>query len=121
MADQEQKTETVEEKPTEEQTPAPTTESSEETKAAAPETQPPAEIAAPPAAVPEASEKVEPVSVTGQETIAAPPAGRDGFIYNLKKTYIQLYYVNNILMAIFDKITLLFKKAYYHIEVILVK
>ncbi|XP_034306877.2 IQ motif and ubiquitin-like domain-containing protein isoform X1 [Magallana gigas] len=74
MADQEQKTETVEEKPVEEQTPAPTTESSEETKAAAPETQPPAEIAAPPAAVPEASEKVEPVSVTGQETIAAPPA-----------------------------------------------
>lgn len=77
MADQEQKTETVEEKPAEEQTPAPTTESSEETKAAAPETQPPAEIAAPPAAVPEAMEKVEPVSVTGQETIAAPPAGRD--------------------------------------------
>lgn len=109
MADQEQKTETVEEKPAEEQTPAPTTESSEETKAAAPETQPPAEIAAPPAAVPEATEKVEPVSVTGQETIAAPPAGRDDFIHNLKKTsIIQLFYVNNILMAIFGQITLLF-------------
>lgn len=93
MADQEQKTETAEEKPTEEQTPAPTTESSEETKAAAPETQPPAEIAAPPAAVPEATEEVEPVSVTGQETIAAPPAGRGGFIHNLKKKLTFNYFV----------------------------
>lgn len=92
MADQEQKTETAEEKPTEEQTPAPTTESSEETKAAAPETQPPAETA-----VPEATEKVEPVSVTGQKTIAAPPAGRDGFIHNLKK---NLHSITGYIMLI---------------------
>lgn len=88
MADQEQKTETAEEKPSEEQTPAPTTESSEETKAAAPESQPPPETAAPPAAVPVASEKVEPVSETGQETIAAPPAGRDGFSHTFVFTKI---------------------------------
>lgn len=96
MADQEQKTETAEEKPSEEQTPAPTTESSEETKAAAPESQPPPETAAPPAAVPVASEKVEPVSETGLETIAAPPAGRDGFSHTLREFTFNFFFTKII-------------------------
>ena len=75
MADQEQKTEPTEEKPSEEQTPAPASENTEETKAAAPETVPPPETAPPPAAVPAAEGKIEPVTESGQETIAAPTAG----------------------------------------------
>ncbi|XP_061175886.1 IQ and ubiquitin-like domain-containing protein [Saccostrea echinata] len=73
MADQEQKTETAEEK-TEEQTPAPVAETTEETNQGAPENAPPQVTEPPPAAEPAAPETVEPVVETTQETIAAPPA-----------------------------------------------
>jgi biotin carboxyl carrier protein len=73
MADEEKKPEIAEEKPSEEQTPAPAT---EEPKSAAPETAEETKDAAPPPAeVPANPEKAEPVEQTSQETIAAPPAG----------------------------------------------
>ena len=91
MADQEQKTEPTEEKPPEEQTPAPGSENTEETKAAAPETVPPPETAPPPAAVPAAEQKIEPVTESGQETIAAPTAGTHILIYTCTRVLIHNY------------------------------
>lgn len=90
MADEEKKTEIAEEKPSEEQTPAPVTDVKEETKQGAPETaEETKETAPPPAAVPAAPEKTEPVEQTSQETIAAPPAGKT---FHTVSCYPLVYY-----------------------------